>query len=108
MQIADSRRQIAATTGVFSVKSMQNADFRFFSILPRRGLRGSLQNADCNGADCNFHLLNSPLPEGGILDGGKAGGDGAGGSEGSDGGAIRMLQNTRWRAGKGRIACLEP
>ena len=71
------------------------------------GLRGSLQNADCNGADCNLHLLNSPLPEGGI-DGGKAGGDGAGGSEGSDGGAIRMLQSTRWWAGKGRIACLEP
>jgi hypothetical protein len=36
MQIADSRHQIAATTGLFSVKSMQNADFRFFCILPRR------------------------------------------------------------------------
>ena len=54
MQIADSRRQIAATTCVFSVKSMPNADFRFFCIC-LGGLRGSLQNADCNGADCNLH-----------------------------------------------------
>ena len=60
-KIANSKRQIADTTGSFSLKSMQNADFRFLLHFAWEGLEGHCRMQIVMGqiAIC---MLNSPLP----------------------------------------------